>query len=388
MKATPKTRNHQKLVHAGDCLYRSSRTDVYYAIFERDGRQVKRSLKTTDTELAKRRRDDQRVKVERLTSDSAKHLPFAEYDKEKPTELIGGLAKRWIEIAGGTMEPSSRDRMLGVIRNLHQHMGGLTVRNVTLRTLEHWATARRDTCSARTFNYELETLRRILGYGEEHGILMENPARKIKRCKPHKKPVTIPTKDQFRKMLDAMRENSGHDSADLSEMLAYSGCRKSEVVGDVKYSKPPMLWRDVDLELKVFTITRSKNHEPRTVPLFPAMEAFLRELIVRRPASAKPDDRIIPIDSAKKAIESASKKLGLPQYGHHTLRHFFCSNAIEAGIDFKVIAGWLGHKDGGVLVARTYGHLRNEHSAAMAKRMSWGASTAEPENVVPMTVGA
>ena len=388
MKATPKTRNHQKLVHAGDCLYRSSRTDVYYAIFERDGRQVKRSLKTTDTELAKRRRDDQRVKVERLTSDSAKHLPFAEYDKEKPTELIGGLAKRWIEIAGGTMEPSSRDRMLGVIRNLHQHMGGLTVRNVTLRTLEHWATARRDTCSARTFNYELETLRRILGYGEEHGILMENPARKIKRCKPHKKPVTIPTKDQFRKMLDAMRENSGHDSADLSEMLAYSGCRKSEVVGDVKYSKPPMLWRDVDLELKVFTITRSKNHEPRTVPLFPAMEAFLRELIVRRPASAKPDDRIIPIDSAKKAIESASKKLGLPQYGHHTLRHFFCSNAIEAGIDFKVIAGWLGHKDGGVLVARTYGHLRNEHSAAMAKRMNWGASAVEPENVVPMVVRA
>ena len=49
-----------------------------------------------------------------------------------------------------------------------------------------------------------------------------------------------------------------------------------------------------------------------------------------------------------------------------------------------MIAGWLGHKDGGVLVARTYGHLRNEHSAAMAKRMNWGASAAEPENVISM----
>jgi integrase len=383
MRTTATIRKHQKLVHVGDCLYRSTTTDVYYAIFQRDGRQVKRSLKTTDPELAKRRREEHRRKVERLTSDSAKTLPFAEYDK-KSKELIGGLAKRWIEIAGGTMEQSSRDRQLGVIKNLNQHFSTLTVRNITLRTLEQWATARRETCSARTFNYELETLRRILDYGAEHGILMENPARKIKRCKPHKRPITIPTREQFRKMLDAMRDNSGHDSANLAELLAYSGCRKSEIVGDREYDKPPMFWRDVDFGLKVFTVTRSKNHEPRTVPLFPAMENLLLELRARLPKPPKPDDRLIPINSAKKSIESASRKLGLPVYGHHTCRHFFCSNAIETGIGFKVIAGWLGHKDGGVLVARTYGHLRDEHSAAMAKRMNWAASTADPANVVPM----
>jgi hypothetical protein len=42
-------------------------------------------------------------------------------------------------------------------------------------------------------------------------------------------------------------------------------------------------------------------------------------------------------------------------------------------VDFKAIAGWLGHKDGGVLAAKTYGHLRNEHSAAMAQRMTFDA---------------
>ncbi len=82
-------------------------------------------------------------------------------------------------------------------------------------------------------------------------------------------------------------------------------------------------------------------------------------------------------DGAANACRSA----GLPHFTHHSLRHFFCSNAIEAGIDFKVIAGWLGHKDGGILVAKTYGHLRDEHSAAMAKRMTfevgagWAAKT-------------
>jgi hypothetical protein len=72
IKVIPQRRKHQKLIHVGDCLYRSSLTDVYYAIFERDGRQVKRSLKTIDPELAKRRLDDHRKKVERLTSDNAK----------------------------------------------------------------------------------------------------------------------------------------------------------------------------------------------------------------------------------------------------------------------------------------------------------------------------
>ena len=68
----------------------------------------------------------------------------------------------------------------------------------------------------------------------------------------------------------------------------------------------------------------------------------------------------------------ACEQAELPHFSHHHLRHFFCSNAIEAGIDFKAIAGWLGHKDGGLLVAKTYGHLRDEHSAIMAKRMTFG----------------
>ncbi len=77
----------------------------------------------------------------------------------------------------------------------------------------------------------------------------------------------------------------------------------------------------------------------------------------------------------RKRSSPRAGKRALPHYGHHAMRHFFCSNAIEAGCDFKVIAEWLGHKDGGALVARTYGHLRNEHSAAMAKWITFDAGS-------------
>ncbi len=41
----------------------------------------------------------------------------------------------------------------------------------------------------------------------------------------------------------------------------------------------------------------------------------------------------------------------------------------EKGVDFKTIASWQGHRDGGVLIAKTYSHLRNEHSENMAKKL-------------------
>ncbi len=48
MKDIAKHHSQQKLINVGNWLYRSHLTDGYYGIFERDGRQVKRRLKTTD----------------------------------------------------------------------------------------------------------------------------------------------------------------------------------------------------------------------------------------------------------------------------------------------------------------------------------------------------
>jgi integrase len=124
------------------------------------------------------------------------------------------------------------------------------------------------------------------------------------------------------------------------------------------------------------------------VPLFPALRELLQR--IRGDRSPVPTDRVIPISDAKKAIGTACQKAKLPHFTHHTLRHYFVSNAIEAGVDFKVIASWVGHKDGGVLVAKTYGHLRDTHSFEMARRMTFSATSAEtaPANIVPLAAAA
>ncbi len=145
---------------------------------------------------------------------------------------MGGLAKRWLDSVAVAIKPNTLRMYLNSVRMLARHFGGLTVRSVSLRHIEQWAAQRSGGCSARTYNADLEVLRRILDYACKHGLLLENPAREISRRKLSKEKLVIPTKEQFRKVLEAMRKNNGKDSADLVEFLAYSGCRLGEVVGD------------------------------------------------------------------------------------------------------------------------------------------------------------
>jgi hypothetical protein len=42
---------------------------------------------------------------------------------------------------------------------------------------------------------------------------------------------------------------------------------------------------------------------------------------------------------------------------------------VMAGIDYMTIAAWLGHKDGGILIGKVYGHLNNEHRLNMAAKL-------------------
>ena len=352
-----KVTTNQTLNKVGHCLYRSEKSDIYYAILKRSGNQIKRSLKTTDMALAKRRLSELQDKASRLSTGEIAKITFTE------------LGEHWLQVVIASMKASSFRRQGQIIKSLNRFFGQMPVRRITKADVEKWAAERSKNASARTFNYERQSLIRLLDYAMRDGLIMDNPARVIKRRKQPKQKVVIPTKEQFKVLIETIRSfnSNAHEALILCEFLAYSGCRLGEAI--------EMKWGDVNFDLKLFTVTGgeggTKNLEARAVPLFPALDEFLLKLRDSLPQKPQSSDRIFSIKNAKKAMASASRKAGLPHITHHHLRHFFCSNAIEAGIDFKAIAGWLGHKDGGLLAAKTYGHLRDEHSAAMAKKMTF-----------------
>jgi integrase len=346
-------------------LYRDA-AGRYYLLVKRAGKQFRRSLKTKDPALAKRRLRDFQDRAGRLASDGT------------PSSIrFDDLAKRWLDAKRPELKASSAGRRETALKALGPFFNGRLVRAIGVKEAEEWKIKRGSTISPRTWNIEVETLKQIFAYAKDTlRIVLDNPADILKRKKEPKSEIVIPSKEQFRALVNELRlgHRSTGEAADLVEFLAYSGCRVAEARS--------VRWRDINKRLGTALITGgetgTKNHEARTIPLFAPLARVIESMRERK---LSPGDALIfEIENARLQIIRACERLGLPRFGHHTMRHFFCSNAIEAGCDFKVIAGWLGHKDGGVLVAMTYGHLRHEHSAAMAKRMTFDVSTAVDES--------
>jgi integrase len=361
----------QDFKKVAECLYRNA-NKVYFALIKVSGKQIKRSLKTDDMAIAKRRLGDLRAKAERLHGKENRNIRFEE------------LGENWLESIKPNLKPKSYDRRRVAIVGLTPSFKGMAVKAIGFAQIDQWKRKRGASLSARSHNIELETLKILFRYAGDRGILLDNPASGFKRRKQPKAVVQLPTQDQFRALIQALRQAPqavASGSADMVEFLAYSGMRVGEA-REVRY-------RDVNFDLGTILVTGgelgTKNHEERSIPLFPNLRNLVERIkAVRR--SCDSNSRIFDIISPRGAMILACKKAGLPNFTVHSLRHFFASNAIENGINFKVISDWLGHSDGGILVAKTYGHLRAEYSASMAERMSFDAT--QPTFTVVPSVAA
>jgi integrase len=338
-----------------ECLFRNDSSGVYYALVKKSGKQIRRSLKTDDRKLAERRLVEFREKVDRL-----------DVGQGKGRLTFGDLATRWLDSLRSHLKPSSALRREVSIKQLRPVFGALPVRSITRQQCEEWAKHRSPQIAASTFNNERETLRSALDYAQREGLILDNPAKVVVRRRMGKTNIIIPSREQFSTIIATLRglDIRYWQGADLLELLAYSGMRKGEANA--------FRWADVDFERGSFVVTGgevgTKNHEIRVVPMFPVFRAYLERL--QSQSVRTPSDLVVSIGTAKKALEAACKLNNLPHFSHHSMRHFFVSNALEKGVDFKTIAAWVGHKDGGLLVAKTYGHLRDTHSFEMAKRIT------------------
>jgi integrase len=355
MIESKKTEKVSDFVRVAECLYRYTPKNTYYAWIKISGKKIKKSLRTQDRKLAERRLKDFRSKAERIDLDS-----------ESRRILFEELGKNWLQLHNSSLKPSSAQRNERCVRELNRFFKGSRVSDLKRTDCQNWEVKRGKNLSSSTFNKDLEVLRALLDYAVERGVMLDNPASGLKRRKIQSKAVIIPTHGEFDELLAGIRKLDGraNEALNLVQLLAYSGMRLGEAVN--------IVWNEVDFAKGCFTVSGgevgTKNRQIRVVPLFPKLRKFLEILCAEK--EARPRSKIIAIQSAKKAIITSCKNGGLPHFTHHCMRHYFVSNAIEKNIDFKTIAAWVGHSDGGMLVAKTYGHLRDTHSYEMAQLMN------------------
>ena len=160
---------------------------------------------------------------------------------------------------------------------------------------------------------------------------------------------------------------------DFVRLLACCGSRMSETLR--------LKWSDVHwqlAQLHVGTDGLSKNGKARVVDFNPRLKTHLEDMLQRRapdsewlfpsPQRGERDERA---KSFRESLLLARAAAGLPAFGFHDCRHFFISMCVMSGIDYMTIARWVGHRDGGVLIGKVYGHLNDEHARKQAQRIEF-----------------
>jgi integrase len=245
--------------------------------------------------------------------------------------------------------------------------------DVTRRDCEHWAAGYAKRVHGSRYNNTLDTLRHIFELGVDRGLIHSNAAAAVGKVKVTPKKLQLPTREQFTELLKAVEASGAwckQECADLIRFLAFSGCRITEA--------SHVQWKHIDGKTGTITIegdpeTGTKNRERRLIPIIEPMRELLERLADREknPRNAARKGYVLHVVECREALETACAKLKIPKLTHHDLRHLFATRCIESSVDIPTVSRWLGHKDGGALAMKTYGHLRDEHSQQMAAKVSF-----------------
>lgn len=354
-----------KFVRVAQNLVRCDPYGTYYYRGHSRGGKVVISLKTKDRGIAERRL---REKLD----------DFKAWKSDRNRVTFSSLARRWREsiLDSTDLKPSSRKYRIQNLAVLERYFGRMAVRDITETDCARWKARRmRERASPQRFNNELGCLRMVFDFSKKEGVTFDNPAESVDRMAIPEPEPNPPTDDELRAIVDHLcshQSKTGYavvnqEAAWFVELLAYSGMRQWEAAA--------LTWAEVDWQRNQLTVSGgargTKNNRSRIVPLF----GPLRELLLRMKNAGLSGKRVSTVQSCYRALAAACKELNIGPYTHHNFRDYFVTRALERGVSFPALAGWIGHQDNGILLSKTYAKLRSSHSHAEAEKMGAWEST-------------
>ena len=356
----------------------------YYARAFAGGKEVWKSLKTSHFSVAEARLaeflKEHRKRVTNGNGEGSAKMIFGEAAAIHLSNLDDNPR----------IKPSTRKYWRECLSALQKSWPGLNeteVRKITQGDCRKWARGYGKTVSPTRYNGAISVLRHVLNVAVEAGVVYSNAAAAVKRAPVRAKEIALPTIEKFNALIAEMRAGHSRDSincADFASGLAFTGCRVSEA--------REIAWRDIELDAGEIVVrgdatTGTKNWELRRVPLIPDARALFQRMRSERLGEAL-DARVFLVGECQKSLDRACRIVGTDRITHHDLRHLFATICIESGVDVPTVSRWLGHKDGGALAMKTYGHLRREHSIAQAQRVTFAPLTTKHGDVLPFTTPA
>lgn len=223
--------------------------------------------------------------------------------------------------------------------------------------------AKKKPLSAATLNRYVASLAAVLTWAIKKRIAPKgfaHPCRTLERRAEENARTRFLTDDECARLLEACRASSWPRLYLLVLLALTTGARKGELAG--------LKWADVDLERAEAYVGRTKNGDPRVLPLVPAAVEQLRQfkagaatLVFRSPRDPAKGYTFEP--KFMQALQDAH----IRGVTFHTLRHSAASMLARNGATLLEIADVLGHRQ--LQMTKRYSHLATSHKAELVNRV-------------------
>lgn len=187
-----------------------------------------------------------------------------------------------------------------------------------------------------------------------------NAVRSIRKPPLGKSKTRFFTSEEITTIQDLCAKSDSPHLPSIFLLALHTAMRKGELLS--------LKWSNIDLKNKEIILLRSKNDEPRDIPMTDSVYSLLEKLALAQPRNEEdllfpsPSNPLKPID-IRTAWERVLKLGSITGATFHTIRHTTCSLLASLGIPSILIARIAGHKNSRTTDIYTHGIKDSQHKA-------------------------
>ena len=356
-------------------IYPRGKKRIWCADFWRDGVHCRQSLKTANKKVALQRA----IHLEA-------QLTAGTFQKPPPSVTVRQAANDYLKyLETGDRAAKTLVKYKGIFDVLVaflEERSSTRLAQFTTTLFDKFRAWRKPDHHRKTMYTEGVVVKQLFKWAKARKLLIENPVADYKLDKPPLEPQEGPSLEQLNRILATLREPQLTPIA----VLGFTGMR----AGEVQRLQPEDIdltgnWIDIESREGLETKTGLSRKVPihsRLRPLLEAISKQARPWAFTRPPSKKyhAGNQPLNIKKLNEQFQQVLHKLGLPTgrkkggFTLHSLRHFFETFTVNAGVPQRVVDTWLGHRSDRSMAA-VYYKLKGEDSQAFMKKVPFGTGT-------------
>lgn len=178
----------------------------------------------------------------------------------------------------------------------------------------------------------------------------ENPCSKVQKESENNRIDRWLTDDKEERLIKGCEGYLNGQLTDIVLVALNSGLRQGEILN--------LKWSDIDLFRKTITVMKTKNKDPKIIPMNDIIYDILKikgkVINMSGYIFATANGSRILASNLQREFGNAMKKAGIENFRFHDLRHTFATRLVQASVDIYTVAKLLGHRD--ISTTQRYAH--------------------------------